>query len=192
MWDGISGAASTCWNAIKNVFMNTVSWFYNNITKPISDSFKNVINFLIGLVEGFINGFVKGINIVIGTLNKFKIDIPDWLGGGKLGFNIPLVQQLSIPRLARGGIVDSPTIAMIGERGKEAVVPLENTAFVDTLASAVANAIMTSMQFINSNNNNTGGDIILQLDGTVLARLIRKYTDSENGRLGKKLIYETN
>ena len=37
------------------------------------------------------------------------------------GFDIP-----EIPYLAKGGIVDEPTVATIGEDGKEAVVPLEN------------------------------------------------------------------
>lgn len=31
----------------------------------------------------------------------------------------------SIPKLAEGGIVNGPTIAMIGEAGREAVVPLD-------------------------------------------------------------------
>ena len=49
-----------------------------------------------------------------------KFDIPDWVPvvGGKT-FKLP-----QIPKLAKGGIVDSPTIAMIGEDGPEAVVPL--------------------------------------------------------------------
>jgi hypothetical protein len=38
--------------------------------------------------------------------------------GGK-GFDIP-----DIPMLAAGGIVSSPTLAMIGEKGPEAVIPL--------------------------------------------------------------------
>ncbi len=191
MWNGISKSASNAWDNIKNTFSTVANWFSVKVLDPIKNAFKSVINFLIGLVEGFINGFVKGINIVIGALNKLKIDIPDWLGGGKLGFNIPLVQQLSIPRLARGGIIDSPTLAMIGERGKEAVVPLENTAFVDTLASALGNAVMTAMQFNNSNNNSSTEPPVLQLDGTTFARLINSYLDKENSRQGNRLIQET-
>ena len=64
---------------------------------------------------------------------KLKVNIPDWvpgIGGGKLGFNIPL-----IPKLAKGGIVDKATLAMVGEAGKEAVMPLErNTQWIDQLA----------------------------------------------------------
>ncbi len=47
-----------------------------------------------------------------------------------------------IPALAKGGIADGATLAMIGEAGKEAVLPLErNTGWIDTLAEKL-NAIM--------------------------------------------------
>lgn len=64
------------------------------------------------------------INFIIRQINKIHFTIPDWvpgLGGKAFGFNIP---ELSLPGLAAGGIVTSPTLAMIGEKGPEAVVPL--------------------------------------------------------------------
>jgi hypothetical protein len=58
------------------------------------------------------------------------------IGGNKFGFNIPL-----IPKLAKGGIIDRATLAMIGEQGKEAVVPLENnTGWIDELARKINGA----------------------------------------------------
>ena len=43
---------------------------------------------------------------------------------------------LSLPRLAKGGIVDSPTVAEIGEDGAEAVIPLEhNTKWIKKVAN---------------------------------------------------------
>jgi hypothetical protein len=54
------------------------------------------------------------------TIGKLSFKVPSWVPviGGK-GFEVP-----DIPMLANGGIVTSPTLAMIGERGPEAVVPL--------------------------------------------------------------------
>ena len=44
-----------------------------------------------------------------------------------------------MPALAAGGIVSTPTLAMIGEAGKEAVVPLENNSeWLDKLANKLA------------------------------------------------------
>ena len=50
--------------------------------------------------------------------------------------------QKFTPALAKGGVVDSATLAMIGEAGKEAVIPLEkNTGWMDELAHKLS-AIM--------------------------------------------------
>lgn len=50
---------------------------------------------------------------------SFKI--PGWVPGiGGKGFDVP-----NIPMLAEGGIVTGPTLAMIGEAGPEAVIPLD-------------------------------------------------------------------
>ena len=59
---------------------------------------------------------------VIGLVNSFEFKVPDFIpkiGGKGWSPNIP-----EIPALAQGGIVKSPTLAMIGEAGPEAVVPL--------------------------------------------------------------------
>jgi hypothetical protein len=123
-------------------------------------------------------------------LNSIKIDIPDWVpgfGGEKFGIDIP-----RIPRLARGGIVDSPTVAMIGEAGKEAVIPLENTSFVNTLASTLGSAVMAAMQMGgNSSAPTGGGDIVVQIDGTTLARIMNPYLEQEQGRIGGAILTTT-
>jgi hypothetical protein len=55
------------------------------------------------------------------TVGKLSFKAPSWVPGiGGKGFEVP-----NIPMLAEGGIVTGPTLAMIGERGPEAVVPLD-------------------------------------------------------------------
>lgn len=45
----------------------------------------------------------------------------------------------TLPYLAKGAVVDAPTLAMIGEAGKEAVMPLENnTGWIDELARRIS------------------------------------------------------
>jgi hypothetical protein len=51
------------------------------------------------------------------TLGKIHFEIPKWIPG--IGGN-----EFAIPKLAKGGIISRPTIAMLGEAGPEAVVPL--------------------------------------------------------------------
>jgi hypothetical protein len=54
------------------------------------------------------------------TIGKLSFKVPSWVPGiGGSGFDVP-----DIPMLAEGGIVTGPTLAMIGEAGPEAVIPL--------------------------------------------------------------------
>jgi hypothetical protein len=85
-----------------------------------------VVGSVIGSVFEAAWGTIKTIfNAIAGawnnTIGKLSINIPDIPGvpGRGTSFNIP-----DIPMLAKGGIVTSPTLALIGEAGPEAVVPL--------------------------------------------------------------------
>jgi hypothetical protein len=73
---------------------------------------------LLGVYKGIFNGFASIWN---NTIGKIQIKIPDIKGlpGRGKTFGVP-----NIPMLAEGGIVTSATLAVIGEAGPEAVVPL--------------------------------------------------------------------
>ena len=76
-----------------------------------------LFNTLLSTVKAVFNGIARIWNSTVGKLS-FKI--PDWVPGiGGNGFSMP-----DIPMLANGGIVTSPTLALIGEAGPEAVIPL--------------------------------------------------------------------
>lgn len=82
------------------------------------DAVKTVVNAYIGIYKGLFNAIAKAWN---NTIGKLSFKIPDWVPGiGGKGFDVP-----NIPELANGGIVTSPTLALIGEAGPEAVVPLD-------------------------------------------------------------------
>lgn len=116
--------------------------FFQNMWEGIEKIGSSVAEFIggifeskINMVKGIINGVISLINGAIGAINKIKVDIPDWVpqfGGKTFGFNLS-----KIPKLAEGGIVDKATLAMIGEAGKEAVVPLERTQWIDKLADKI-------------------------------------------------------
>jgi hypothetical protein len=95
------------WDMIKRI-AEDVGKFLELIFNGIGNQIKNVINSVIDLV-----------NVGIRAIDAIHVKLPDILGGFEIGFNIP-----QIPHLAQGGIVNSPTIALIGEAGPEAVVPL--------------------------------------------------------------------
>ena len=95
---------------------------------------------------------------MIKALNRLSFDVPDWvpgIGGKKFGFNIGLLSAPQIPYLAKGGIIEQPTMAMLGEQGKEAIVPLENnTEWIDKLADRLG--------------QQTPSRIVLEVDGKEL------------------------
>lgn len=100
----------------------------------VKSKLKGPINSLISMVE-------TAINYIIGRMNNLSWSIPSWVpgvGGKKFGFSM---SKISIPRLARGGIVNNPgrgVLATIGEAGTEAVLPLENnTDWMDILAEKI-------------------------------------------------------
>ena len=111
------------WDKIKNKF----SKLGTSIGDAISNAVKSGINGVISLIERTIN---KAISLINGAIKLINL-LP--------GVNVGYVKKLSMPRLAKGGIIDSATIAMVGEQGKEAVVPLENnTEWMDKLADRIA------------------------------------------------------
>lgn len=129
------------WNTIKNIFSKVGT----AIGDAVSGAFKNAINWVLEKAIGIINGFIGAINTAISVINK----IP--------GVNITKLSKLDVPQLAKGGIVDSATLAVIGERGKEAVLPLENnTGWMDALADKIAS------------RNGGPSKIVLMLDGREL------------------------
>lgn len=130
MWSDIwSGITSKYDEYIAPLFTKE---FWTDKFNTIKDGAKSALNGLIGIVE-------KACNWIIDQLNKISFTVPDWvpgIGGKKFGISI---NRISIPRLAEGGIVTQSILANIGERGKEAVLPLENnTEWMDTLADRIA------------------------------------------------------
>jgi len=83
------------------------------IGNVVSGAVKGAVNGVLSLIENTINSFIGLINGAINVINK----VP--------GVSIGKVGNINIPRLAAGGVVTSPTLALIGEgRESEAVIPL--------------------------------------------------------------------
>lgn len=132
----IGGVVSGIFKALGGLIDFIVGVFTGDWKKAwngIKTVFSGILTAIVSIGKGLVNGIIDMINAFIRGLNK-SVQIPSWVPaiGGK-GFNIP-----EIRRLATGGIVESPAMAMIGEAGKEAVLPLENnTEWMDDLAEKI-------------------------------------------------------
>ena len=100
-----------------DVFKDIVDGVFGGI-KIGFDLLKDYLGTLLNIYKGIFNGFARIWNSTIGKLKISIPDIPGLPGRGE-SFGVP-----DIPMLANGGIVNSPTLALIGEKGPEAVIPL--------------------------------------------------------------------
>jgi hypothetical protein len=124
----IKQAAGVLWGVMKTVF----SWTPLGI---VTKHFGAIVGFFKGLPARIKSGlstvattlttpFKTAFNAIAAlwnnTVGRISFTVPSWvpkLGGN--GFSMP-----QIPMMADGGIVTSPTLALLGEAGPEAVVPL--------------------------------------------------------------------
>lgn len=142
--------------------------FWLKVLDGVKQGIKTAFNGIIGIVE-------KAVNNIISKINRLSWEIPDWvpgIGGETFGFDI---SPITIPRLAKGGIAYQPTQAIIGEAGREAVLPLENnTEWMDDLAERIS---------LNQNVN-------IEFTGSLsqLARVLNPIIKKEQTRTGARLV----
>lgn len=142
--------AKSAWDAIKDKTVTITANARDNATEAL----KGIVNKFIGFMNDAIDKINSKLrvnlnNSVTGWLSKiFGLNTS---AGSYQIFSIP-----SIPYLETGGIISKPTVAMVGEHGKEAVMPLENnTGWITQLAHSIV-----SIMGGNSNSSNQGPIII--------------------------------
>lgn len=163
-------------DSVKRIFGGIIDFIAGVFTgnwkrawQGVQDIFGGIMNGLQALVKAPLNGVIGLINAAISGLNKIQlpsIDIPFFGEVGGWGFNIG-----KIPYLAKGGIIDSPTLAMVGEAGKEAVVPLENnTQGLDLLADKLLERFGGTN--ISDSDKDRAINIILKIGDLEFARVL--------------------
>lgn len=178
VWEGIKNVFATtvnwfgdtfsaAWEAIKSVFSNTVGFFQGiwdtiknmftsigiSIADGISGAFKSVINAVIKFAGGLINNFIRGINWAIDKINA----IP--------GVSISKLTEISLPMLAKGGIIRRGGDVIVGERGPE-MLSLPRGAQVTPLPAGATSGGNT---YTNTFYVTVNAD-----DGSAAARFVRQ------------------
>ena len=117
IWQKIKGFAKALWedlqsikDSVVNIGENLLGWIKSGITAA-GEGIAGVLKGAVNVVIGALNTAISGINKSIDLLNKVNPfdDVP----------HIPKIKEL-----ATGGIVTRPTLALVGEAGPEAVIPL--------------------------------------------------------------------
>jgi TP901 family phage tail tape measure protein len=147
-WDNIKQGASDAVDNVGKFFSGmwdnikkTVSEAGSKIGETLGDTIKEGVNGVLEFVENGINNIPDAINGAIDLINNLP------------GVEISPIDRIKLPRLAKGAVVDKPTIAQIGEAGKEAIIPLErNKQGLREIAQAIRSEIdsMRQMQPITN------------------------------------------
>lgn len=139
IWSSVTGTFSnvsgwfrskfqSAWTSIKNVFSNWGSFFGGLWTKikskfssigsslgtAMGSAVKSGMNKVISTVQSAINKGIGFINSAIRLANKLP------------GINVGTLSKISLPRLAKGGVLEKGQVGLLEGSGAEAVVPLEN------------------------------------------------------------------
>jgi hypothetical protein len=157
-FEGVRKVVNTIGTALKDGFL-----FYIKTVRKQAETLYEVFRVVFNGIATLWNN----------TVGKLSFKTPSWLPpplGGK-GFDVP-----DIPMLAEGGIVDRPTLSVIGERGAEAVVPLDRYDAMRDSALAPAPA-------------GSGGDVYITVqagvgDPTAIGRSIVEALQAYQRRVG--------
>ena len=174
-FSGIGSFFSGVWSTVESIFVNAGQM----VGEAVGGAFRSAVNAVLGTIENVVNGFIGMINGVLGVVRN----LPGLGWVGSIGY-------VNLPRLARGGIVDSPTVAMIGEAGKEVVMPLENTGFLQTMGRIVGGAVVNALggNLTQSSGFSGDGDIVIQIGGHEFGRVAIQEINKEQERAGQVLL----
>lgn len=117
--NAITGLASDAWSAAKSLG--------GKIVDGIGDALSSLKDKMVGWIKAPINAIIGAWNNL--GIPSFKVHIPLPFGQS-IDFGTPSITLPDIPLLGDGGIVTRPTLAVIGEAGPEAVVPLNRRSSV--------------------------------------------------------------
>ena len=164
--NGVRNAFSSIGSFFSGIF-NNIKSIFSKIGTAIGDGIKgavsSAVNKVLSTACNIINGFISAINFAIDVLNA----VP--------GVSISKLKKLSVPAMAEGGVVDSATLAVIGEQGKEMVMPLENNLeYLDKLAAMITERMGGGKQ-----------PIVLEVDGRVFGKIATDTINAQTKRTGK-------
>jgi len=159
IWNGIVNTVKTMANIIGKIAIN----IGKTVGSTISGAFKAIVNGVMWAIENTLNAPIRAVNGLIDKVNQ----VP--------GINLGKINTFNLPRLAKGGVIAQPTTAVIGEAGKEAIVPLENnTEGLELIADKIVSKMGGS------------GIVNVYLDGKLIQRQMTKRSQqlafAKNGR----------
>lgn len=166
-WSFITDKVAEVWENLKKYWKNNIAKYFT------SEWWGNLAK---DAMAGFIKWIIKGFNKLANKINSFGFDMPDALGGGHVGFNIP---TLDVPALARGAVIPANRefLAVLGDQKHGTNIEAPLTTIVEAMNIALAK---------NQGNQN----ITIEFGGTMgqLVRILQPEIKKEQARRGVQLV----
>ena len=187
---------------LANIFTGQWEDALNNLVDIGKDAFRLLVdvirvpvNIIIGILNTIARAFVEVVNWIVRAINKIHVEIPSWVpfvGGKSIGFHLSEVQYTGIPYMANGGVVSSPTLAMIGEyagasQNPEIITPqniLRET--IDASNSNMVSALYQMCQEVIKAIDDV--DMSVSIGDDVIAQSTKRGNDAYKKRTGYALI----
>ena len=168
-----SGNWEKAWQGVVDIF--------GGIWDTLVSVAKAPFNLFIGAINGLISAISSVFNFLAEKLNSLSFDIPEFLGGGTIGIDIPTIPEFKIPYLATGAVIppNAPFMAMLGDQkhGTNIEAPL------DTIKQAVR-------EVMGSNGNGATYHFVAQLNGQTLFEQFVNQAQLKQMSTGKNLLTE--
>ena len=154
----------TAWTALTEFLpkaMQNLAQNVQNIWNNVVNTIKNAIRGILRFIANALNGIASNVNALIRTFNRLP------------GPDIPYVPTLNVPQFAEGGVVNRPTLAMIGEGGQpEYIVPQSKAA---NFASNYLGGMRGNAAIQSQSNNSSASPTIQIQTGPVLQQNNQQY-----------------
>ena len=156
---------------------------------------KTPINAIIKIFEGLVNKIIDGWNWLKKQINSLSIDVPEWLGGGTVGFNLKMSDHVTIPRFAEGGFPEQGQLFVAREAGAEMVGNIgrrtavaNNDQIVSGIASGVAEANSEQNSLLAEQNNLLRAILAKDSNTYIDGRRVSRELDRVNRERGATLV----
>lgn len=199
-WDKIKKAIEDFWDKAKEIWGKIEKWVYDKFDKAkkwvekkfqeigeasgkmweaMKNAAKQPLNWLLEKTEFLLNKIIGGLNWFIEQANKIGFDLPDWAGGGHFGINISKIQEVKIPRLAKGSVLKGgdPFLAWVNDQPRG-----------QTNIETPLDTIVKAFKEVAGNNGNQ--NIVIEANGD-LGGIIRELNfrlKNENRRIGTEIM----
>ena len=183
----VGGTFEQVISGIKQIFNGLITFITGVFTGDweqawmgLKDVFYGIVNVILGLIGGLVNAVIKGLNWLIGQMNKISFDVPDWvpgIGGKHVGVNISTIPEWEVPQLATGAVIppNREFLALLGDQksGTNIEAPLE------TIVQAFRQAL--------GERGGATRTVVLQVDKRELGRVTFDVYNTEAQRVGVAL-----